>query len=227
MRALLAIATLIAAAGPAGTATGEPQPAADRTASRGLPPFEARILPIEGSIKDRITPTSWRPGCPVPRRRLRLIRTLHVSFRGRAETGRLIVHATEVDEVKAVLRRLYNQRFPIRRMNLIDRYGGSDRRSMDADNTSAFNCRFVAGTTRWSEHAYGRAMDINPIENPYVNGTHVSPEAGRPYADRSRRAKGMIHRGDVVYRAFRRRGWEWGGDWQPIKDYQHFSANGN
>ncbi len=184
------------------------------------------MLRIEGPIKDRITPTSWRPGCPVPRRRLRLIRAAHVSFRGGAETGRLIVHATQVDEIKTVLRRLYNQRFPIRRMHLIDRYDGSDRRSMDADNTSAFNCRVVAGTTRWSEHAYGRAIDINPVENPYVNGTHVSPEAGRPYADRSRRAKGMIHRGDVVYRAFRRQGWRWGGDWNPIKDYQHFSANG-
>ena len=85
------------------------------------------------------------------------------------------------------MRVLYRRKYPIRRMRLIDAYGSDDRRSMAADNTSAFNCRFVAGTTRWSMHAYGTAIDLNPIENPYVAGSHVSPPAGRPYADRSSR----------------------------------------
>jgi D-alanyl-D-alanine carboxypeptidase len=98
---------------------------------------------------------------------------------------------------------------------------------MAADNTSAFNCRFVAGTSRWSMHAYGLAIDINPIENPYVAGDHVSPPAGRPFADRSRDAKGMVHDGDEVVRAFAAIGWEWGGDWSGgVRDYQHFSVNG-
>jgi poly-gamma-glutamate synthesis protein (capsule biosynthesis protein) len=99
---------------------------------------------------------------------------------------------------------------------------------MEADNTSAFNCRFVAGTQRWSMHAYGRAIDINPVENPYVSGSHVSPPAGAPFADRSRDAAGMIHAGDAVVRAFKRRaGWKWGGSWPGgTRDYQHFSSNG-
>jgi hypothetical protein len=98
---------------------------------------------------------------------------------------------------------------------------------MNADNTSAFNCRYVAGTTRWSMHAYGTAVDLNPIENPYVTGSgHVSPPAGGPYANRSRDAKGMVHRGDLVVRAFRRIGWKWGGNWEWPRDYQHFSASG-
>jgi hypothetical protein len=100
---------------------------------------------------------------------------------------------------------------------------------MSADNTSAFNCRFVAGTTRWSMHAYGLAIDINPIENPYVSGSHVSPPEGRPYADRSRHARGMIHAGDDVFKAFAKKaGWEWLGDGpQSIRDYQHFSSTGD
>jgi hypothetical protein len=124
------------------------------------------------------------------------------------------------------MRKLFNAHFPFRRIWLIDAYGSDDRRSMAANNTSAFNCRYVAGTTRWSEHAYGRAIDINPIQNPYVSGSYVSPAAGRAYADRSRRAPGMIHAGDVVVRAFASIGWKWGGYWRSSKDYQHFSSTG-
>jgi hypothetical protein len=99
---------------------------------------------------------------------------------------------------------------------------------MDDDNTSAFNCRYVAGKPGvWSQHAYGRAIDINTIENPYVTPSgYVSPPAGRPYADRSRRAPGMVRHGDATWRAFRAAGWGWAGDWSGTKDYQHFSANG-
>ena len=100
---------------------------------------------------------------------------------------------------------------------------------MAADNTSAFNCRFVAGQPGvWSEHAFGRAIDVNPIENPYVTGSgYVSPPAGAPYAHRSRHAQGMIHRGGPVVAAFAAAGWEWGGSWPGTKDYQHFSATGH
>jgi hypothetical protein len=125
------------------------------------------------------------------------------------------------------LRAMYRKDFRIHRMRLIDHYGGGDKRSMRADNTSAFNCRKVSGSTSWSEHAYGRAIDINPVENPYVasDGT-VHPRKGRRYADRSRRAKGMVHAGDATVRAFARVGWGWGGSWSSSKDYQHFSASG-
>jgi hypothetical protein len=113
-------------------------------------------------------------------------------------------------------------------MWLVDRYGGKDERSMRADNTSAFNCRNVAGTSSWSEHAYGRAIDINPVENPYVgNDGSVDPKKGRPYADRTRHAKGMVQAKGAVVHAFQDSGWGWGGSWNSAKDYQHFSASGH
>ncbi len=160
---------------------------------------------------------------------LRLLRITYWGFDDRPHNGRLVVNAKFDDEIVAAMKRLYHLRYPIRRMRLIDQYGASDHRSMAADNTSAFNCRFVAGTTRWSMHAYGLAIDINPIENPYVSGSHVSPPEGRPYADRSRQAPGMIHAGDDVVEAFAKKaGWGWLGDGpQTIRDYQHFSSTGD
>jgi hypothetical protein len=124
------------------------------------------------------------------------------------------------------LRSLYDARFRIRRMVLVDRYGADDDRSMAADNTSAFNCRRVEQRTSWSQHAYGRAIDINPLENPYILGSRVLPPAGRAFTNRSLRRKGMIHAGGVVVRAFASVGWSWGGAWTSPFDYQHFSANG-
>ena len=204
-------------------------PGSEPTAKRGSaqPRFEAETKRITGAVRRKVTDSSWRPGCPVPRHDLRLIRATHWDFQRDVERGALIVHRHETREVVKALRGLFEAAFRIRRMDLIDRYGADDHRSMNADNTSAFNCRFVAGTSRWSEHAYGRAIDINPIENPYVTPSgHVSPPAGAPYADRSRHAKGMIHRGDEAYDAFRDVGWKWGGDWPGTKDYQHFSSTG-
>ena len=170
--------------------------------------------------------TSWRPGCPVPVARLRLLTMDHWGFDGRERRGRMIVHADYARDVVRVFRVLYRARFRIRRMELVERYGSDDDRSMAADNTSAFNCRRVEGSSSWSEHAYGRAIDVNPLENPYVRRGAVLPPAGIRYLDRSRRARGMIHRGDAVVRAFAAIGWKWGGDWASLKDYQHFSATG-
>lgn len=203
--------------------------AATALAAGGEPRFEGSVEPIRGQIKERIVGSSWKPGCPLHIRKLRLVEAMHHGFDSEPHRGRLVVHRAEAKDVLAVMKRLYRKRFPIRRMELIDRYGADDQRSMRADNTSAFNCRFVAGTNRWSMHAYGRAIDINPIENPYVSGSHVSPPEGRPYSDRSRDAKGMIHAGDAVVKAFRRKaGWEWGGAWSgATRDYQHFSSNGS
>ena len=127
-----------------------------------------------------------------------------------------------------MLRRLYAARFPIRRMVPVDAYGGSDFRSIEADNTSAFNCRPVEGTSRWSEHAYGRAIDLNPIENPYVysDGTTLAPREPAVSASRSPPRPGMAVEGGAAVRAFAAVGWSWGGRWSGIKDYQHFSASG-
>jgi D-alanyl-D-alanine carboxypeptidase len=169
---------------------------------------------------------SYRAGCPVGPAQLRTVRLSYWSFDGRARIGRLVVNERVARDVVAVFRRLYAARFPIRRMVPVSRYHGSDDASMAADNTSGFNCRFVSGTSRWSMHAYGLAIDVNPVENPYVAGARVSPPAGRRYLDRGRRRPGMAAEGGVLVQAFAAAGWEWGGHWRASADYQHFSTNG-
>jgi len=189
--------------------------------------FEAHVSRISRYLRNEMKGKSWHRGCPVPIRDLRLIRASFHGFDGDRHMGKLVANEDAVEALVRVLRSMYRNGFKIRKMWLVDRYGGSDRRSMWADNTSAFNCRKVAGTDRWSQHAFGRAIDINPVENPYVRDGRVSPRRGRPYVDRSRRAKGMIHARDATVRAFYRVGWGWGGYWSSSKDYQHFSANGH
>ena len=170
---------------------------------------------------------SWREGCPVPLADLRLLTVDYWGFDGREHAGELVIHEREAEDVIVAMRRLYDARFPIRRMLLVDAYGGDDDRSMAANNTSAFNCRAVTGQPGvWSEHSYGRAIDINPVQNPYVLDGAVLPPEGRAYKDRSLEAAGMIHPGDPVVRAFADIGWSWGGRWESPTDYQHFSATG-
>jgi D-alanyl-D-alanine carboxypeptidase len=211
--AILALA-LAAAGAPSGS---EPQ---------GQFAFRGTISRIDGTLAKTMTGVSWRPGCPVHLRDLRLLTLSHWRFDGKSRTGRLIVHADVARELVDVFRTLYRARVPIRRLVPVDAYGASDFRSIEADNTSAFNCRYVEGTTRWSEHAYGRAIDVNPIENPYVSGGRTSHQASVPYLDRSRRRPGMAYEGGVLVRAFDAIGWGWGGRWASVKDYQHFSASG-
>ena len=173
-----------------------------------------------------MTGVSWRPGCPVPLRDLRLLGLTHWGFDGLQHKGRLIVHEGVARNVVGVFRKLYAARFPVRRMVPVDAYGGNDFRSIEADNTSAFNCRYVEGTTRWSEHAYGRAIDVNPIENPYVQGGRTSHRASAAYVDRSQHRPGMAFEGGALVRVFDAIGWGWGGRWTSVSDYQHFSASG-
>jgi hypothetical protein len=195
-------------------------------ATAGAAPFRASIAPIPPALAERMSGVSWRPGCPVALRDLRLLTLRHRGFDGAVRTGRLVVHHDVARDVVTVFRRLYEEGFPIRRMRLVDAYGGSDFRSIEADNTSAFNCRRVEGTGRWSEHAYGRAIDVNPIENPYVSGGRTSHPASVPYLDRSRVRPGMAVEGGPLVRAFDAIGWGWGGRWSTAADYQHFSASG-
>jgi hypothetical protein len=190
------------------------------------PTFEGRVERIDPALRERMSGVSWRPGCPVGFAGLRLLTVDHWGFDGAVHRGRLVVNRDHAAGMLRVMRRLFELRYPIRRMRLVDAFGADDHRSMDADNTSAFNCRTVAGTNLWSEHAYGRAIDVNPVENPYVTDSgHVSPLAGAPFADRHH-AKGVIHAGGPVVAAFGSIGWEWGGNWSWPKDYQHFSAGG-
>jgi len=201
--------------------------AAGASAARSSPTaFRGHIAAISPSLARQMTGVSWHRGCPVGVSDLRAIKATYHGFDGHDHTGTLIVHRDVASQMLAVLRRLYADGFPIRRMVPVDAYGGSDFRSIEADNTSAFNCRYVEGTRRWSEHAYGRALDLNPIENPYVSGGRTSHRASVTYLDRSRRRPGMTHEGGAAVRSFDAIGWGWGGRWSGPKDYQHFSASG-
>jgi hypothetical protein len=192
------------------------------------PAFHARAERIDAATRARMSGVSWHPGCPIGFAGLRLLTVSHWGFDGQVHRGRLVVSRDGARGMLRALRSLYRLHFPIRQMRLVDAYGADDHRSMAADNTSAFNCRYVAGSPGvWSEHAYGRALDLNPIENPYVTESgYVSPPAGAPYADRSPRVPGLVHRGGPVVRAFAAAGWKWGGDWSWPRDYQHFSVGG-
>ena len=214
MRALVA-SSLVVAALLAGSAAGSPAG------------FRSTISQLDTAQRERMTDVSWRPGCPVSLDALRLLTLTYHGFDGAPHTGRLVVPRDVAATLVGVFRRLYAARFPIRRMRPVDAYGGDDFRSIEADNTSAFNCRRVDGTSRWSNHAYGRAVDVNPIENPYVTsrGT-TSHQASRPYLDRRRARPGMATPGGVLVREFGAAGWGWGGAWSGAHDYQHFSANG-
>lgn len=169
---------------------------------------------------------SWRSGCPVSWQDLSNVQVAYWGYDGKRHVGTLVVHDSVVADVQKVFRRLYDVRFQIRRIHPVETYGADDNRSMAANNTSAFNCRKVAGTSTWSEHSYGTAIDINPVQNPYVQGSSVDPPAGRDWTDRSHQVPGMIAHGDPVWGAWAYVGWEWGGDWRTKKDYQHFSLTG-
>ncbi|MGI9577953.1 MAG: M15 family metallopeptidase [Microthrixaceae bacterium] len=188
--------------------------------------FSHSVSPIDGSLAARMTPSSWRPGCPVALGDLRLVRIAHLDFSGTERTGALIVHHDAVKVVVALFQAMWDDRFPVASMRLVDDFGGDDDASMAANNTSAFNCRTVAGSSRWSEHAYGRAVDINPVQNPYVSGARVEPAAGAAYVDRTNRRPGMLLAGSPAMNVIDFVGWGWGGRWNSFKDYQHVSASG-
>ncbi|MFB9676672.1 M15 family metallopeptidase [Streptosporangium vulgare] len=190
----------------------------------GPPEFSAKVSRVP---RERLE-YSWRPGCPVPVSDLRLITMTYWGFDDKPHTGELVVNKAATDDIVSVFHRLYEWRWPIYKMRLVDAYKADDYASIDADNTSAFNCRPAEGSSSWSKHAYGLAIDINPRENPYIytNGTGSHKNASK-FFKRPVRAPGVINPGDRVVKAFQQKGWEWGGYWSGIKDYQHFSKGGN
>jgi poly-gamma-glutamate synthesis protein (capsule biosynthesis protein) len=200
-------------------------------ASRGVaqaddPPYTSSIRRIGAALAERMS-ASHGPGCPVPLRDLRYLQMTHRNFDGQARTGEMVVHRRHARGVARAFGRLYTAGWPIARMRLVDDYGGDDDRSMAANNTSGFNCRRVAGQSNWSAHAYGAAIDLNPVQNPYVQPGSVDPPNGRAFArlDRSTTSPvpaGVIRAGELPVTVFARLGWQWGGDWVGSKDYQHF-----
>lgn len=201
-----------------------PSDTADSSGYVGRQPFTAKVSEIS---EDRM-PHSWRAGCPVEPSDLRLITMTYLGFDDESHTGEMVVNRAVANEVIAIFKQLYEWRFPIRRMELVDEYEGSDFDSIEADNTSAFNCRRATGSRNWSQHAYGLAIDINPRENPYVNADgSVEHKNAKGFATRPLRKPGVINPGDRVVRLFQKYGWEWGGYWDGAKDYQHFSKEGD
>jgi hypothetical protein len=153
----------------------------------------------------------------------------HLDFKGQTVQGEMVVHKEVAEEVVRIFKELYEAGYPIRQMRLVSDFGGNDWQSIEVDNTSAFNCRRATGSKKWSKHSYGKAIDINPIENPYVarNG-RIAHKASLKYRKRVHKDStyadmAVLLKEDQAVQIFRRYGWRWGGDWQSIKDYQHFS----
>jgi hypothetical protein len=200
--------------------TGRPPSTTAPTAPPATDPRVARVTAADLGA-------SWHTGCPVGPADLRRVTVTYLGFDGAEHDGALIVHADAVQATLQAFDRLRGDRFPIRKIVPVDRYGASDDASMADDNTSAFNCRPSTGSpSTWSQHAYGRAVDVNPLENPYVSSSSVQPPGGADYLERTDVRTGMAIVGGDLVAAFAAVGWGWGGAWSSVKDYQHFSATG-
>jgi len=187
--------------------------------------FAATIDPVTPGIRQRMG-SSWSPGCPVPLEELRYLTLTFWGFDDRAHTGELVVHAAIAEEVVEVFRELFDAQFPIEEMRLVTTTDLRAAPTGDGNNTAAFVCRNARGSTRYSEHAYGLAVDVNPFQNPYIRGETVLPELARSYTDRTMLRPGMLVEGSPAVTAFTRRGWAWGGAWRSVRDPMHFSARG-
>lgn len=182
---------------------------------------------IPDPVFARMEGVSWKPGCPVARRDLRYLRVLHRDAAGRALVGEMVCAASVSEDLQEIFRSLFDASWPIESMRLIDDYGGDDDASMRSNNTTCFNYRPKTGQQALSRHAYGTAVDINPLYNPYVRqladgSMRVEPEEGRRYADRNVPSPYRIERSDLCHSLFRARGFSWGGMWRSCRDYQHF-----
>ena len=195
-----------------------------RPRNRPVPPFAAQSRKVTSADVRYL----WHPGCPVGASSLRMLHMRYWGFDARAHMGWMLVNEAVVPAVLVVFSTLYRDRFPIRRMVTEEAFRGSDPAAMAADDTSGFNCRAAVapGPPQWSVHAYGEAIDVNTVENPYVEGGAVQPAAGAAYLDRAYVRPGMAVAGGVLVRAFAEVGWKWGGRWTATPDYQHFSATG-
>jgi D-alanyl-D-alanine carboxypeptidase-like protein len=208
-----------------GTQSASPSPVPEQPAR-----FEGGVYLIGPRLRDRLIPRNWRAGCPVPIEDLRVVLVSYWDFEGHVRTGPLVLNERVAKDVLWVFRRLFHAKFPIHRIGLPPRYRPA--RPEDYENkrnlSSSFNCRPATGNPgSLSHHSYGWAVDINPLQNPYVRSDgSVLRRAALRYRDRTQHLRGMIHPGDVVVGSFAAIGWEWGGDWHTLKDYMHFSLTG-
>jgi len=166
---------------------------------------------------------SWRPDCPVQPEQLRRVDVEYAGFDGQTHRGELVVNQDLVPQVSAAFSELLRLRYPIGKVVTVEHYpGAADELSMEDNNTSAFNCRTLPGSSQWSPHAYGRAVDLNPLLNPAVDRNVFEPKNASAYLNRDRTDPGLLHGGDPAVRVFTDRGWRWGGYWRAPVDYQHF-----
>lgn len=186
------------------------------------------IEEIDDAIFARINGKSYKEDCPIPIEDLRYIHLLHKDLNGDVHEGEMIVNAYIAEDVVEIFKELYEASYPIEKIRLVDEYGADDELSMEDNNSSAFNYRSMAGSTKISKHGLGMAIDINTLYNPYVkdtaNGRLIEPVTAGEYAERERDFSYKITQNDAAYRAFTEHGFEWGGDWNSLKDYQHFEV---
>lgn len=216
------IATLAAAAVVVQCASPPPPPATTSQPTVETPPT-AHAPAVEPVNAADLGP-SWHPGCPIEPRQLRRVEVDYLGFDGQTHRGDLIVHEELAADVVAIFGQLLQLRYPIEKVRTVDIFpGADDELSMEDNNTSAYNCRDIPGTGRWSRHAFGRAIDLNPRLNPEIDRTGATaPENAAPYVDRNRTDPGILHAEDAVVRVFTEHGWRWGGNWRNPVDYQHF-----
>lgn len=182
--------------------------------------------PLSKEVIHKIEGVSWKKEAPVKLEDLSYVRVLYWGFDEKEHVGELIVHKKIAQEITDIFKELYNAKFPIEKIKLIDEYEANDDLSMADNNTSSFCFRGITGGKgTLSKHSYGIAIDINPIQNPYIKGEKISPKAGRQYIDRGNIRKGMIVKDSICYKTFKEKGWIWGGEWKSLKDYQHFQKN--
>ena len=182
---------------------------------------------LSDAVFQRMQGKSYKSDCTVPRSELRYLRLSHYDGKGKERIGEIVCNKMIANDLKEIFQELYKHRYPIEQMRLVDDYDADDERSMQANNTSCFNYRTIAGSTKLSKHSLGLAIDINPLYNPYVkrqkDGTlTVQPSNARKYADRRKSWRYKIEKDDLCYRLFLSHGFSWGGSWVNSKDYQHF-----
>jgi D-alanyl-D-alanine carboxypeptidase len=212
------------------TPSPTPEPSSESAPTR----YDGTITTLPGWLAAEMRGTTWKPGCPVPLEDLRLLRFNYHAFGGGIRRGPMVVHEDVAEDVLWVFRQLFNEEFLIKRVGLTTEFVPSEFEPVITSKrsvTASFNCRPVitplGPSDNFSQHSFGMAIDVNPVQNPYVTADgFVRNTEARRYRDRSKRLPGMIHANDVVVRSFTRIGWEWGGTWSGGKDYMHFSTSG-
>ena len=184
------------------------------------PVFEA--VPIPPAVEARMRGVSYPENAEIKLDDLRYLKLSYIDFEGRPQVGEMVCNKAISDDLVTIFRELYEARYPIRSIRLIDDFGGDDDASMKADNTSCFNYRKKVGVRELSKHALGLAIDINPFENPYVRPSRVRPAEATAFADRTKDFPHKIDKDDLCYQLFRAHGFSWGGTWRSVQDYQHF-----